>query len=79
MVAADVSATPDIDLETIRKQFPALAEKDSGVARVYFDNPAGTQVPKTVADAVANCLLWWLLPHFAVRSRSCRWRASRDG
>ena len=46
-----------LDLEAIRSQFPALSETDDGVARVYFDNPAGTQVPKRVADAMSQCLL----------------------
>jgi cysteine desulfurase family protein (TIGR01976 family) len=46
-----------IDLETIRRQFPSLATTDEGVARVYFDNPAGTQVPRRVVDGVADCLL----------------------
>ena len=46
-----------IDLESIRSQFPALAITDDGVRRIYFDNPAGTQVPQSVADAVADALL----------------------
>ncbi|NCF23077.1 MAG: cysteine desulfurase-like protein [Gammaproteobacteria bacterium] len=46
-----------LDLEAIRSQFPALSETDDGVARLYFDNPAGTQVPKRVADAMSQCLL----------------------
>ncbi len=46
-----------LDLEAIRSQFPALGETDDGVARVYFDNPAGTQVPKRVAEAMSQCLL----------------------
>ena len=33
------------DLDAIRAQFPALAITDNGTPRVYFDNPAGTQVP----------------------------------
>ena len=33
------------DIEQIRGKFPALNIKDSGVRRIYFDNPAGTQVP----------------------------------
>lgn len=45
------------DLEAIRSQFPALSIEDSGVPRVYFDNPAGTQVPASVADAMSDCLL----------------------
>ena len=45
------------DLDAIRSQFPALSETDGGVPRIYFDNPAGTQVPKRVADAMSDCLL----------------------
>ena len=46
-----------IDLESVRSQFPALAITDDGVRRIYFDNPAGTQVPQSVADAMADALL----------------------
>jgi cysteine desulfurase family protein (TIGR01976 family) len=46
-----------LDLEAIRAQFPALSETDDGLARVYFDNPAGTQVPQRVVDAMAHCML----------------------
>ena len=45
------------DLEAVRAQFPALALTDDGKRRIYFDNPAGTQVPQTVADAMSRCLL----------------------
>ncbi len=45
------------DLEAIRSQFPALSETDGGRSRIYFDNPAGTQVPQRVADAMSDCLL----------------------
>ena len=45
------------DLDAVRAQFPALALNDNGKRRIYFDNPAGTQVPKSVADALADCLL----------------------
>lgn len=45
------------DLESVRAQFPALSIADNGVPRVYFDNPAGTQVPKSVAAAMSECLL----------------------
>jgi len=45
------------DLESVRSHFPALSMDDDGVPRVYFDNPAGTQVPRGVADAMSNCLL----------------------
>ena len=47
----------NFDLGEIRSQFPALAITDSGMRRIYFDNPAGTQVPVCVVDAISNCLL----------------------
>ena len=46
-----------LDLEAIRSQFPALNERDDGVARVYLDNPAGTQVAQRVVDAMSHCML----------------------
>ncbi len=45
------------DVAAARAQFPALAVTDSGVPRAYFDNPAGTQVPRRVADRVRSCML----------------------
>ena len=45
------------EIVKIRNQFPALAIQDSGTRRIYLDNPAGTQVPASVADAVHHCLL----------------------
>jgi cysteine desulfurase family protein (TIGR01976 family) len=45
------------DLEKVRAQFPALALTDNKLPRIYFDNPAGTQVPAAVVDAVSRCLL----------------------
>jgi cysteine desulfurase family protein (TIGR01976 family) len=46
-----------IDLTALRRQFPALSETDNGKPRVHFDNPAGTQVPQSVADRMSDCLL----------------------
>ena len=45
------------NLDAVRAQFPALAIKDDGVRRIYLDNPAGTQAPVGVADAMSRCLL----------------------
>ena len=45
------------DLDVVRAQFPALALTDNGTRRIYFDNPGGTQVPVSVAEAIADCLL----------------------
>jgi cysteine desulfurase family protein (TIGR01976 family) len=39
-----------------RGQFPALSLTDFGSPRVYFDNPAGTQVPHQVIDRTVECL-----------------------
>ena len=46
----------EFDVEGVRGQFPALAITDNGAARVYFDNPAGTQVPRQVIDRTVECL-----------------------
>ncbi|MFO7588140.1 MAG: cysteine desulfurase-like protein [Gemmatimonadota bacterium] len=44
-------------VDAIRARFPALARR-SGTSRVaYFDAPGGTQVPRSVADAVSDYLL----------------------
>jgi len=45
------------DIEQIRGKFPALNIKDSGVRRIYFDNPAGTQVPIEVLEALQKCMI----------------------
>lgn len=44
-------------IDAVRKQFPALELQDGGQARVYFDNPAGTQVPSQVIDRTVECLV----------------------
>lgn len=46
-----------IDMTALRGQFPSLSETDDGKPRLYFDNPAGTQVPQMVVDRMADCLL----------------------
>ncbi|MDJ0751709.1 MAG: cysteine desulfurase-like protein [Woeseiaceae bacterium] len=45
------------DLDAVRAQFPSLSITDNGKRRIYFDNPAGTQVPASVAEAMSACLL----------------------
>ena len=47
-----------IDIGTIRAEFPSLEVTDNGRRRYYFDNPAGTQVPKSVAERMSDCLLY---------------------
>ncbi|MFD1158889.1 cysteine desulfurase-like protein [Roseovarius aestuarii] len=41
----------------IRDRFPSLSVKDGERDRIYLDNPAGTQVPSTVIDAITHYLL----------------------
>lgn len=46
-----------LDVEGVRAQFPALAlTLDDGRPCVFLDNPAGTQVPRRVVDAIATYL-----------------------
>ena len=44
-------------LEKIRGSFPSLSRKFNEREAVYFDGPGGSQVPRSVADAVSNYLL----------------------
>lgn len=44
------------DVNISRRQFPALSLTDEGRSRIYFDNPAGTQVPQQVIDRTVECL-----------------------
>jgi cysteine desulfurase family protein (TIGR01976 family) len=44
------------DVEHWRDRFPALDREIGGRRVVYFDGPAGSQVPQSVADAVADYL-----------------------
>lgn len=45
------------DLEKVRAQFPALSIADNGRRRIYFDNPAGTQVPSLVVERMRDCMI----------------------
>lgn len=45
------------DLDSIRRQFPALQRVVHGQSAAYFDGPAGSQVPRRVAEAVSRYLL----------------------
>jgi cysteine desulfurase family protein (TIGR01976 family) len=43
------------EVDAVRRQFPALNHAlPNGSLPVYFDNPAGTQVPQSVIDAVSS-------------------------
>ena len=45
-----------LDVEWCRLQFPALARLTEGQPAVYFDGPAGSQVPQRVIDAMVDYL-----------------------
>ncbi len=46
-----------VNIAEVRRQFPALGLSDGGKPRVYFDNPAGTQVPQQVIDRMSDVLI----------------------
>ena len=46
-----------INVKKIREQFPALSLTDEGKARIYLDNPGGTQVPRQVLDRMERYLV----------------------
>jgi cysteine desulfurase family protein (TIGR01976 family) len=45
-----------LDVEAVRRQFPALARTQHGQPVVFFDGPAGSQAPQRVIDAVGHYL-----------------------
>src|SRR5271169_31623 len=45
------------EVQHIRSRFPALQRRHNGQVIAYFDGPGGTQVPRSVADAVGDYLL----------------------
>lgn len=44
-------------LSQIRSHFPSLSRQQSGSTVVYFDGPAGSQVPKRVADRISSAMI----------------------
>ena len=47
-----------LDITSVRAQFPALQRTINGQPVIYADNPGGTQVPRAVADAISDYLLY---------------------
>ena len=47
-----------MSIEEIRQHFPALARTHHGYPVAYFDVPGGTQVPRTVVDAMDDYLYY---------------------
>src|SRR5437762_8585219 len=50
------SRTTIMSIEEIRRCFPALARTHNGYRIGYFDGPGGTQVPRTVVEAMNDYL-----------------------
>jgi cysteine desulfurase family protein (TIGR01976 family) len=46
-----------LDVNAIRRVFPALNETFDGKPATFFDNPGGTQVPQSVVDAIREALI----------------------
>lgn len=56
LVSSAVQAGGVAPVEEIRGHFPALARTHRGRPVAYFDGPGGTQVPRSVVDAMADYL-----------------------
>jgi len=52
-MCAVIAGTP----QRVRSHFPALAREFAGRRVAYFDGPGGTQVPRSVVDAMTHYLL----------------------
>jgi cysteine desulfurase family protein (TIGR01976 family) len=49
---------PPLDVTTVRRRFPGLLRRDGDHAAVFFDGPAGSQVPRSVAEAMSHQLVY---------------------
>src|SRR4249920_2656261 len=47
---------PSLNVSAVRRAFPALRRTHGDSQAVFFDGPAGSQVPKTVIDAIGHYL-----------------------
>lgn len=45
-----------LDITSIRSRFPALSREQDGQPLLFFDNPAGTQVPRETIDGYSHYL-----------------------
>jgi cysteine desulfurase family protein (TIGR01976 family) len=52
-----MSAMRDFPIDLIRQEFPALALGNDGRPAVFFDNPAGTQIPRRVLERMQDTLM----------------------
>ena len=53
---SSAAATAMTSTDEIRQRFPALARTHNGYSVAYFDGPGGTQVPRTVVEAMDDYL-----------------------
>ena len=66
----------EIDIEDLRRKFPALENCHKGQPIAYFDGPAGTQVPQSVIHAMNRYLIDCNAnkgASFAASQKSDRW------
>jgi cysteine desulfurase family protein (TIGR01976 family) len=56
MSSGNSSGTGIASIEEIRQCFPALARSHNGCPVAYFDGPGGTQVPRSVVEAMNDYL-----------------------
>jgi cysteine desulfurase family protein (TIGR01976 family) len=57
-------------VERLRRNFPALSRRIGELPAVFFDGPAGTQVPQSVIDAMSNYLITMNANHGGVFATS---------
>ncbi|MCR9243591.1 MAG: cysteine desulfurase-like protein [bacterium] len=46
-----------LDVATVRRRFPGLLRREGDRQAIFFDGPAGSQVPRSVAEAMSHYLL----------------------
>lgn len=66
------------DVAAVRRQFPALAQRHGEREAVFFDGPAGSQVPQSVIDAISNYLSTMNANHCGVFATAVRSDAMLD-
>src|SRR5262245_41433290 len=69
---------PKFDVAAVRNKFPALAQKHGEREAVFFDGPAGSQVPESVIAAIGDYLRTMNANHGGVFATSRRSDALLD-
>ncbi len=70
--------TPPFDIASVRERFPALQRSVGERPAVFFDGPAGSQVPRRVIDAMAEYLAYRNANHGGVFATSLESDAMLD-